>query len=114
MRTKQITLAGTAIECSLSWKVMKAITEQVADPVLIAQEVQRQVQADEQGRDYTPKVNLDTDACVRMVSIASGKDEDEIGELFMEHGVLDAQAQAGVFIASLLGAEVGEKSPGKT
>ena len=101
MRTIELTLAESAIECKLSWKVMKDITEQVADPVVIAQEVQKQIQADEAGRDYDPKIQLDTDACVKMISIASDMDEDAIGELFMEGGVMEA----GKLLAAMLGGE---------
>lgn len=92
---------------------MKAITEEVADPVVIAQEVHNQIQADQEGREYAPKVTLNTDACVRMIAIASGMDEDDIGEMFMEHGVMAAQGEAGNFLAALLGADAKEVAPGK-
>jgi hypothetical protein len=110
MRTIELTLAESAIECNLSWKVMKDITEQVADPVIIAQEVQKQIQADEAGRDYEPKIQLDTDACVKMISIASDMDEDAVGELFMEGGVMDGQIEAGKLLAAMLGGEDKEAS----
>lgn len=114
MRICKISLAGSTVECKITWRVMKAITDQVADPVLLAQEIHRQVTADADGRDYTPKVSLDTNACVKMLSIASGRDEDEIGELFMEHGLITAQEQAGIFLAHLLGAAQENSTPGKT
>ena len=113
MRTIKIKLADTTLECSLSWKVMKGITEQVADPLVIAQEVQRQAKADKEGREYTPRVSLDTDACVKIMSIATGMDEDDIGDLFMEHGVVIAQAETGMFLAELLGAGGGKDVSGK-
>ena len=93
---------------------MKEITDQVADPVVIAQEVHRQAKADEEGRDYTPKVSLDTSACVTILSIASNTDEDEVGELFMSHGIVSAQAETGMFIAELLGVSGEKKQVGKT
>lgn len=114
MRICKINLAGSTVECKVSWRIMKAITDQVADPVLIAQEIQRQLAADAAGREYTPKVALDTNSCVKMISIASGRDEDEIGELFMEHGLVTAQEQAGIFLAHLLGVVPEGSEPGKT
>ena len=113
MRTVKIKLADSVIECGLSWKVMKGITEQVADPVMIAQEVQRQVKADADNKEYTPKIALDTNACVKIIAIASDMDEDEIGELFMAHGIVSAQAETGMFLAELLGVGGGRESAGK-
>ncbi len=113
MRTTTLKLAGSEIECSLSWKTMKGITEKVADPVFIAQEVQKQIKADEEGREYEPKVALDTDACVKMVSIAADMEEDEIGELFMDEGIVSAQAETGKLLIALLGEGGKESNVGK-
>ncbi len=113
MRTTTLKLAGSEIECSLSWKTMKSITEKIADPVLIAQEVQKQIKADEEGRQYDPKVNLDTDACVKMVAIAADMEEDEVGELFMDEGIVSAQAETGKLLIALLGEGGEERNVGK-
>ncbi len=113
MRTLKIELAGQVVECSLSWRVMKEITDKIADPMEIAQEVQRQIEADQAGHNYEPKVSLNIDACVRMIAIAADLDDDDVGEMFMEHGVIEAQARAGELLASLLGAGEEKKSRGK-
>ena len=103
MRTTTLKLAGSEIECSLSWKTMKSITKEIADPVFIAQEVQKQIKADEEGRDYEPKVSFNTDACVKMIAIAADMEEDDVGDLFMEGGIVSGQAEAGKLLVALLG-----------
>ena len=113
MRTLKIELAGQVVECSLSWQVMKEITDQIADPMVIAQEVQRQIDADAAGTSYDPKVSLSIDACVRMIAISADLEADDVGEMFMEHGVLEAQAKAGELLAHLLGAGEEKKTRGK-
>ncbi len=103
MRTTTLKLAGSEIECSLSWKTMKSITKEIADPVFIAQEVQKQIKADEDGREYESKVTFNTDSCVKMIAIAADMDEDDVGDLFMEGGVVSGQAEAGKLLVALLG-----------
>ncbi len=114
MREFKVELDGETISLSLSWKTMKEIKAKVADPAVLATEAMKEAQALENGLQYTPKVEFDTDDCVQMLSIASGMDEDDVGELVMRHGVFQSQEQVGRYIAALLGADEGEAVKKKT
>jgi len=108
MREMIITLAGKEIALSLTWKTMCKIKDRVVDPVLLATEAVREAEALQAGKEYTPKVEFNTDVAIKIVSLASGKDVDDIGELFVENGIFESQAEVGNYLAALIGSKSGK------
>jgi hypothetical protein len=110
MRSYTRTIGGKELTLKANFAASMRLAEEVQDPLHIAREVSLEAFFLENNVPYTPKFQFGVTNVVAILSIATGMEKTEMGDLCFEEGYIHAKNYASEYLTKIIGPSP-EKAP---
>lgn len=104
MTSVKLEMAGKTWVLPVTWQSAIDLSDQYADPLDISTDMLMAEAAAHDGRDYIQRFPFNLRNCVKIVSIAAGVSEEEIGEAVMKEGTGKLVNAAVSFVVAIVAA----------
>lgn len=118
MKSVNVVIGGKGYDLKVTWAASAKIAQEVADPILISQELGKEAVFAEAGMNYVPRVQIGAIEAHKIVHIAlidNGIEmaEDELGEHMVSGDMLAVNQCAADILAAIIapGEKASKKAP---
>jgi hypothetical protein len=103
MRSYRRTIGGKKLTLKANFAASIRIAEEIYDPLHVAREISLEAYFLENNVPYTPKFQFGIANVVDILSIATGLETEEMGDLCFEEGYVDSKNYAAEYLTKIIG-----------